>query len=42
MGINDCPRSVREYSTLGGICGYSFLTTSPSASNSFKEEESVL
>ena len=42
MGIKDCPRSESEYSTLGGICGYSFLTTSPSASSSFKEEESVL
>ena len=28
IGIRDLPRSVREYSTLGGICGYSSLWTS--------------
>lgn len=25
IGIKDLPRSVRLYSTLGGICGYSSL-----------------
>lgn len=25
MGMSDFPRSVRLYSTFGGICGYSFL-----------------
>lgn len=32
IGIRDFPRSVRLYSTLGGICGYSSLWTNLSAS----------
>ncbi len=42
MGMSDFPRSVRLYSTFGGICGYSFLFTNWSASNSFNVELSVL
>lgn len=42
IGIKDFPRSVRLYSTFGGICGYSSLWTSWSASNSFKVELKVL
>lgn len=34
-GIKDLPLSERLYSTLGGICGYSFLMTSLSFSSSF-------
>jgi len=34
-GISERPRSDRLYSTLGGICGYSFLTTRRSFSSSF-------
>lgn len=30
------PRSVSEYSTLGGISAYTFLFTSPSVSRFFK------
>lgn len=36
MGIRDCPRWVRLYSTLGGIWGYSSRWTSWSASSSFR------
>lgn len=39
---NDFPLSVSEYSTFGGICGYSFRTIRLSASNSFKFTLSVL
>lgn len=41
-GISERPRSDRLYSTLGGICGYSFLTTRRSFSSSFSVELSVL
>ena len=42
IGMSDRPRSVRAYSTLGGTCGYSVRTTSPSAASSFSTAESVL
>ena len=42
MGISDLPRSVRLYSTLGGICGYSSRCTSWSPSSSFSVTLSVL
>ncbi len=42
MGIKDFPRSVRLYSTLGGIWGYSSRWTSWSASSSLSVELSVL
>ena len=42
IGIKDFPRSVKLYSTFGGICGYSFLCTNWSASNSFKVVLKVL
>lgn len=35
IGISDIPSSVREYSTFGGICGYSLRKMTPSASNYF-------
>ncbi len=35
IGIRDLPRSVRLYSTFGGIWGYSSRWTSWSASSSF-------
>ena len=34
--IRDLPRSLRLYSTFGGICGYSFLMISRSASSSLR------
>ena len=40
--ISDFPRSLRLYSTLGGICGYSVRTIRRSASNSFRLTLSVL
>lgn len=42
MGIKDFPRSVRLYSTFGGICGYSFRWTNWSVSRSFRVELKVL
>lgn len=42
IGIKDFPRSVKLYSTFGGICGYSSRWTSPSASNSFSVTLKVL
>lgn len=40
--MSDFPLSDKLYSTLGGICGYSFLIIKPSFSNSFKDIVSVL
>lgn len=40
--IKDFPLSLRRYSTLGGICGYSVLTIKWSASNFFRFVLSVL
>ena len=40
--MSDLPRSVREYSTLGGICGYSLREMSLSASSSLRFVLSVL
>ena len=40
--MSDFPLSDKLYSTLGGICGYSFRIIKPSFSNSFKEKYSIL
>lgn len=36
IGMSVFPTSVREYSTFGGICGYSTRFTSPSSSSSLR------
>ena len=41
-GIRLLPRSVSDYSTLGGISAYSFLEISPSASRFFRVSVSTL
>ena len=36
IGTTDFPFSVNEYSTLGGISSYDFLSAIPSSTRSFK------
>lgn len=40
--MREAPRSVSEYSTFGGICGYSVRAIRPSRSSSFRFTDSVL
>lgn len=40
--MSEAPSPVREYSTFGGIWGYSVRAIRPSRSNSFRFTDSVL